>query len=284
MAGTAATTNTTAITPIIGITGCHEAAADPAQDLARWYTKTPYINVIENTVGGAPLLLYGPQNQARREVILDRWLETLDGVMVTGSPSNIEPHHYKGGDSQTPRSHDPARDSYTLPLIRRAIQRGVPLLAICRGFQELNVALGGSLHQQLQSVPGRFDHRPDKTRPIAERFGPAHMVRHRPEGFFQTLMACDESLVNSYHEQGINHLAAGLEAESAAPDGTIEAVTVRHAKAFALGIQWHPEWDVENSETSQAIFGAFREACVAHHQRKLQHNSDDQTGALAASA
>ncbi len=275
MAGNSATT---VITPVIGITGCHEAAANPAEDLARWYAKTPYIKVIEETVGAAPLLLSGPSDPARLEAIIDSWLETLDGVMITGSPSNIEPHHYKGGDSQTPKSHDPARDNYTLPLIRRVIERGVPLLAICRGFQELNVALGGSLHQQLQNVPGHFDHRPDKTKPIAERFGPAHMVQHRPGGFFQNLMACDESLVNSYHEQGVNHLAAGLQAESSAPDGTIEAVTVRHAKSFTLGVQWHPEWDVANSETSQAIFQAFREACVDHKQRKAQGTT------LAASA
>ena len=266
------------IVPLIGITGCHEKAANPAENLPRWYAKTPYIQAIEQTVGGAPLLLSAPQDSGRLEAILDAWLDSLDGVMVTGSPSNIEPHHYKGGDSATPESHDPVRDAYTLPLIRRVIERGVPLLAICRGFQELNVALGGSLHLQLQDVPRRFDHRPDKTKPIHERFGPAHMVQHRPNGFFQNLMACDESLVNSYHEQGIDHLSARLQAESSAPDGTIEAVTVREAKSFTLGVQWHPEWDLADSETSQAIFAAFRDACLNHKRQRANLSG------LAASA
>ena len=280
MAGNSATT---AIIPVIGITGCHEPAANPTEDLARWYAKTPYINVVERAVGGAPLLLSGDKDPARLEAIIDCWLETLDGVMITGSPSNIEPHHYKGGDSQTPKSHDPARDSYTLPLIRRTLERGIPLLGICRGHQELNVALGGNLHQKVHEVAGRFDHRPDYTKPLSDRFGPAHMVQHRPGGFFQALMNCDESLVNSYHEQAIDRLATRLQAESSAPDGTIEAVTVKDGKAFALGVQWHPEWDVANSETSQAIFAAFREACL-ERQRHKQGAPKLSAGELAASA
>ncbi|MEO0392557.1 MAG: gamma-glutamyl-gamma-aminobutyrate hydrolase family protein [Pseudomonadota bacterium] len=256
-------------TPIIGITGCHKPPENADKDLPFWYTKTPYINTVFDTLGAAPLLLAGHGDAAVMDRVIDAWLDTVDGILVTGSPSNVEPHHYKGVSSVDGTLHDPARDGYTLPLIRRALEQGVPLLAICRGHQELNVALGGSLNQHVQDMPGHFDHRPDPAKPITEQFGPAHMVHHRSDGFFMQLMDCDESLVNSYHEQAIDRLAPGLREESTAPDGTIEAVSVKKAKAFALGIQWHPEWDVSNSETSQAIFRAFREACLTHQHQKL---------------
>ncbi len=255
--------------PVIGVTGCYEPAANPDKDLPRWQVKMPYIQAVLGAMNAAPMILPGGATEAMRPAVIDTWLGTIDGLLVTGSPSNVEPHHYKGDASETGTLHDPARDSYTLPLIRRAIELGVPLLAICRGHQELNVALGGSLHQKIHEVPGHFNHLPDKSLPIAEQFGAAHMVQHRPGGFFQQLMDCDESLVNSYHAQAINHLSSRLQAESSAPDGTIEAVTVRDAKNFALGVQWHPEWGYDSSETSKAIFTSFLDACRARQLNKI---------------
>lgn len=259
--------------PIIGITTCHEAAKDPDKNMAAWFTKSPYVEAVTNAVGGIPVLLPGlPVDQADEDGAVDSlikgWLSALDGIMVTGSPSNVEPTRYNGPASDKGTEHDPARDAYTLPLIRAAIDAGVPLLAICRGHQELNVALGGSLHQKLQEVPGRFDHRDDESKPLPERFGPAHMVKHRPQGFFQIAMDCDESLVNSLHTQGIDHLAPGLLEESVAPDGTIEAVSVKRAKTFAIGVQWHPEWHYEESETSMTLFGAFRRASLERQKTR----------------
>ncbi|MBV6631759.1 MAG: gamma-glutamyl-gamma-aminobutyrate hydrolase family protein [Alphaproteobacteria bacterium] len=258
------------VRPIIGITTCYEPAKDPDKNMPAWFTKDPYVEAVIKAVGGVPVLLPSAATAEASTIaaLIDGWLGALDGILVTGSPSNVEPARYNGPPSAKGTEHDPARDAYTLPLIRAAIDRGVPLLAICRGHQELNVALGGSLHQLLHEVPGRFDHRDDESKPLPERFGPAHMVKHRPDGFFQIAMDCDESLVNSLHTQGIDRLATGLLEESVAPDGTIEAVSVKGAKNFAVGVQWHPEWHYETSETSMALFRAFQQSSIARHYER----------------
>jgi putative glutamine amidotransferase len=239
--------------PLIGVTGCFDAKAE----LPLWYAKLPYIDAALNAVGGAPVILPGGGDAE----VIERWLDGIDGLLVTGSPSNVEPVHYSGPASAPGTAHDPARDAYSLPLIRRAIERGIPLLAICRGHQELNVALGGSLHQKLQDVPGHFDHRPDPDKPVAQRFADAHTVQHRKGGFMASLTGCMESTVNSYHEQAVERLAPRLQVESEAEDGTVEAVTVKDAPGFTLGVQWHPEWSHLSNDTSRAIFAAFTKAC-----------------------
>lgn len=249
------------VKPLIGLTACFE----PAGELPRWCVKLPYIDAALDAVDGAPVLLPGGGDAS----VIDSWLGALDGLLVTGSPSNVEPHHYQGTPSENGTLHDPARDGYSLPLIRRAIERGVPLLAICRGHQELNVALGGSLHQKLQDVAGRFDHRPDPDQPIVERFALAHSVAHRPGGFMASLTGCAETSVNTYHEQAIDRLAERLQIESTADDGTIEAVTVRDAPGFALGLQWHPEWHFRTDTASKAIFDAFAAACRHYRDQRL---------------
>jgi len=165
-------------------------------------------------------------------------LQRVDGLMLTGSLSNVEPHHYEGPPNDSER--DPRRDATTLPLIREAIQRGLPLLAICRGHQELNVALGGSLHHRLQDFEDRFDHSSDQSIPFRERYLPRHPVSLRP-GVLTEITGKTELQVNSLHHQGIDKLAPGLTVEATAQDGTVEAVRVTKANSFALGIQWHPE-------------------------------------------
>lgn len=197
----------------------------------------------------------------------DAALERLDGLLLTGSPSNLEPAWYGGAPSDPGTLHDPRRDATTVPLIRRALARGVPLLAICRGFQELNVALGGTLHQKIHEVPGLDDHRADDARPAAEQYGPAHDVELTPGGLFERLAGSRRIKVNSLHGQGIDRLAEGLAVEATAPDGVIEAVRVREAPIFAVGVQWHPEWRFAENPVSRALFAAFGEAARAYRRQ-----------------
>ncbi|MBV8456766.1 MAG: gamma-glutamyl-gamma-aminobutyrate hydrolase family protein, partial [Acetobacteraceae bacterium] len=184
----------------------------------------------------------------------------LDGLLLPGSPSNVHPSLYQGGDSLTPDWHDLERDATTMPLIREAIARGIPVLAICRGIQELNVALGGTLHQTVHSIPGRLDHRSGPGT-IEDKYRLKHPVKL--SGHLARLIGATEIMVNSLHGQAIDRPAPGMEVEALAPDGTIEAVWVASAHGFALGVQWHPEWCYEERPGSMAIFKAFGDACRA---------------------
>lgn len=187
----------------------------------------------------------------------------LDGLLLTGSPSNVEPRHYDGAPSRTGTAHDPARDAVTLPLIRAALDLGVAVFGLCRGHQELNVALGGSLHQAVHELPGRNDHRADQTRPYDDRYLERHPVRLQPDGVLHALSGGKlEVMVNSLHAQAIDRPADCLEVEAVSDDGVIEAVSVKGAANFALSVQWHPEHPVAlDWPLSRAMFEAFGEAC-----------------------
>lgn len=188
-------------------------------------------------------------------------LDRLDGLMLTGSPSNVEPRHYHGTDSRPGTLHDSERDAAALALIPAAIEAGLPLLAVCRGFQELNVAFGGTLHQELHTLPELGRHREDKGAPVEQQYGPAHEVSFVPGGLLARITGQDSAVVNSVHGQGIGGLGDGLAVEATAPDGLIEAVTAVAAPGFVLGVQWHPEWKVMEDPVSLAIFRAFGDAC-----------------------
>jgi putative glutamine amidotransferase len=182
------------------------------------------------------------------DLAIDELVDQVDGVMLTGSPSDIEPHHY-GGESDDPDAlRDPHRDALTLPIARHALETGVPLFAICRGFQELNVVLGGTLHQKVDD-------------PLDVQYGPSHPVTLVEGGMLARLAGTGEVMVNSLHGQGVARLADGVTVEAVADDGLIEAFTVDGAKAFALAVQWHPEWKATSNEFSTAIFKAFGDAC-----------------------
>jgi putative glutamine amidotransferase len=184
-------------------------------------------------------------------------LATVDGFLFTGSPSNVSPSHYGG---QSPRAGvllDEKRDSTTLPLLKAAIESGAPVLCLCRGFQELNVAFGGTLHQHVQEIAGRLDHRENKDADIEVQYGPAHEVRVAEGGLLSRMVRLESFRVNSLHAQGIDRLAPRLHADAIAPDGTIEAVSMPGVKSFLLGLQWHPEWRWRENEVSRAIFAAF---------------------------
>ena len=239
--------------PLIGVTACR-------QQLGKYSSHTVGDKYVEAAgFAGIPLLL-----PARSEAIDPlRLLERLDGVLFTGSPSNVEPHHYEGPASAEGTLHDVHRDRLTLPLLRAALDLGVPVLCICRGFQELNVALGGSLHQRVHELPGYRDHREPQEVAVAEQYAAQHSVAVQPGGLFERLGLPPTFAVNSLHSQGIDRLAPGLRVEAVAPDGLVEAVSVAGSAAFALGVQWHPEWRFADNPVSLRLFEAFRAACAA---------------------
>ena len=236
------------MTILVGIPACagvlngHLQHATPARYAAALMGGSGVVPVMIPPIGEAAV------------AVLDR----LDGLLLPGSPSNVHPSHY-GADSLTPDMHDPERDGTSFPLIHAALGRDMPLLAICRGIQELNVALGGSLHQQVHDVAGRLDHRGGPgSKP--EQYRPKHDVALR--GRLAAIAGQDSIRVNSVHEQAIDRLAPRLVAEATAPDGTVEGVRVEGA-TFALAVQWHPEWDYAADPHSVALFRAFGDACRA---------------------
>jgi putative glutamine amidotransferase len=223
-----------------------------------------YLTAVLEAAGGIPLII--PALGA--ELALSELLTAVDGLLFTGSPSNVEPHRYGGEPSASGSLHDPQRDATTLPLIPKAIAAGVPVLGVCRGFQEINVAFGGSLWQELHRVPGHLDHREHKEQPLEEQYGPAHDVLLEPGGVLRELAGTDRVRVNSLHGQGVREPAPGLIVEARAPDGVIEAFRVAAAKSFALALQWHPEWEVTRNPFSSALFAAFGAACRARAEIK----------------
>ena len=193
----------------------------------------------------------------------DALLALADGVLLTGSPSNVHPQHFDEGVHDPSLPLDTERDTWTLPFIRSALAQGLPLLAICRGLQELNVALGGTLHQAVHEVAGCRDHRADDDAPLDVQYGPAHEVFVEPGGRLAALLPAPRFVVNSLHGQGIARLAARLRVEARAADGVVEACSVADAPGFALAVQWHPEWRAATNPESMALLRAFGDACRA---------------------
>jgi putative glutamine amidotransferase len=223
-----------------------------------------YARAVLEGAAGLPLLIPA----LAEELGLDDLLDRLDGVMFTGSPSNVEPHHYAGTPSTPGTLHDSARDATTLPLIRKAVASGIPVLGICRGFQEVNVAFGGTLHQKVHEIEGKGDHREDTKLELDVQYGPAHEVILEPRGSLHGLAGVDRITVNSLHSQGIDRLGAGLVVEARAPDGLVEAFRVENATSFALAVQWHPEWKVMSNPFSRALFAAFGAAARKYMQTR----------------
>jgi putative glutamine amidotransferase len=218
-----------------------------------------YLTAVLDASGGIPLIIPA----IGRELELDQLLDTLDGLLFMGSPSNVEPRHYRGEPSLEGTLHDPHRDETTLPLIPKAVNAGVPVLGICRGFQEMNVAFGGSLWQRLHEVPGHLDHREKPELALEQQYELAHEVVLEPGGVLQRLAGTDRIRVNSLHNQGVRELGRGLAVEARAPDGVVEAFRVEAAPRFALALQWHPEWRVMQNPFSRALFAEFGAACKA---------------------
>ena len=200
---------------------------------------------------------------------LDTVLAACDGIMLTGSASNVDSTLYGQAVHDPALPQDKARDATTLPLIRAALARGIPILAVCRGFQEMNVALGGSLYQAVQDVTGKMDHREDESLPIEQQYAPAHDIVIEPGGVLQAILGGAHRIaVNSLHGQGVDRLAHGLAIEARSEDGLVEAFSVPAAPGFSLAVQWHPEWNLLDNPDSMKLFGAFGDACVAYLARR----------------
>lgn len=242
-------------TPIVGVTCCikHCPEQRPYHGVGM-----KYVEAVISAVGAVPLLI--PAEGTLSD--LPQWLARLDGLLITGSVSNIEPYHYDAKPVPTNTCFDPARDSLTLPLIRRALDENMPVLGICRGMQELNVALGGTLHQEMKDVPGFMSHAATvDVDHYSKKYDVAHAVDFTPGGMLEKITGRKKTMVNSLHHQGIRELGRGLSVEARAPDGAIEAVSLDSAKeGFVVGVQWHPEWLLPDDDASRCLFRAFGRA------------------------
>lgn len=215
-----------------------------------------YIRAVAEGADAVPVLIPALGSESDLQDLLD----SCDGLLLSGSPSNVEPHHYGGPASAPGTLHDPNRDATTLSLIPKAVAAGIPVLAICRGFQEMNVAYGGTLWQRVHELDDHLDHRDDESQPLDQQYGPAHEVLLEPGGVLSQIAGGATLTVNSLHSQGVQKLGSGLAVEARAPDGLVEAFRDPAAKGFALGVQWHPEWQFEKNAFSRALFGAFGRA------------------------
>jgi putative glutamine amidotransferase len=265
---------------VIGIPCCRRQIVTPTGNHPAHAVVKKYVDAVVDGAGGIPLLVPAEGDAAWAEALVAR----LDGLLMTGSPSNVEPHHYAGEPSLPDTLHDPARDAIALPLLRAAVKADLPVLAICRGIQELNVALGGSLYQNLHLVPGRLDHRAPKLEAVEDRYAHrAHGVALTAGGYFEQLAGSHELTVNSLHSQGIDRLAPALRIEAVAPDQQIEAVSLPNAR-FVVGVQWHPEFRFAEDPFAAKLFAAFGAACRDYAERAAQASAESKARAVVRSS
>jgi putative glutamine amidotransferase len=245
--------------PLVLVPACNRQIGDHPFHIAG----QKYVDAVR-LAGCTPLIV--PTAEADEIPVL---LALADGVLLTGSPSNVHPSHFGEPVHDTSLPLDPARDAWTLPLIRQALAMGLPLLGICRGTQETNVALGGSLHQAVQEQAPFQDHRAASGQPAEVQYAVAHPVQVLPGGRLSQIVGLTRFEVNSLHGQAVNRLAPGLRVEAVAPDGIVEAFSVETAPGFNLCLQWHPEWQAASNPVSMQLLAAFGDAARAwqamHH-------------------
>ncbi len=241
---------------IIGLPACRKTLAPHFYHCAG----EKYLEAVSIAMMATPIIFPAVDSS------IENYLGLVDGILLTGSYSNINPTYY-GDEKPIDENHlDAARDTLTLSLIEKALEKGVPILGICRGFQELNVALGGSLHQQVHCQPGLNDHREDKSTDVDVQYGFSHNININENGILSSLWADTHVEVNSVHGQGVDRLGQGLTIEAVADDGLIEAVSVKDKPALA--VQWHPEWRVTEIPFYRAIFAWFKDQCEHYQLQK----------------
>ena len=238
------------VKPVIGIIGNPHLVNDryPVQSVG-----VSNIEAVADLTGAIPLMVPAiPKVGAISDLI-----DVCAGFVLTGGRPNVHPSHYGHEPTDKHGTFDPDRDAVTLPLIRECVARGVPVFGICRGFQEFNVAFGGTLHPEIREIPGRMNHRmpPDGT--LEEQFELRHVVSLSDGGAFHRVLGAREVLVNSLHGQGILDRGPRIVIEGYAPDETPEAIVVEGASSFAMAVQWHPEWNAANDPVSRPLFMAF---------------------------
>ncbi len=238
--------------PIVGITCCSSLNGIHHQQVVG----DKYIRALMNGSDVIPVLIpsFG---EAMLEI-----LPHLDGIYLTGSYSNMEPHHFGGSELGVEMPRDPNRDNTNLALLRKAVELKIPVLGICRGFQEMNVAMGGTLHQQVFELDDMIEHREDKSLTIDEQYDLSHDLNLSEDGILSTIMAGElTQKINSLHGQGVDKLASSLKVEGTAPDGLVEAFSLANNASYYLGLQWHPEWKIEENPFYTEIFKSFGDAC-----------------------
>ncbi len=241
--------------PVVGIIGNSHAMND------RYFVHasgTMNSEAVADVAGCLPLII--PTDP--RYVSVDDLLGLCDGFLLTGGRPNVHPSEYGAEETPAHGAFDRGRDAVVLPLIRACVDRGQPFLGICRGFQEVNVAMGGSLHPEIRDLPGRMNHRMPPEGTLEEQFALRHAVRFTEGGVFHRLMGAAEVMTNTLHGQGIDRPGPRIVIEGTAPDGTPEAIHVRDAPGFTLSVQWHPEWRAGEDPVSRPLFEAFGRACA----------------------
>lgn len=242
--------------PVIGIIGnvfmindqypAHVAGANNSQALSDVSDCMPLIVPTDNSI-----------------VSVEELMATCDGFLFTGGRANVHPKNYGEPETEAHGAFDHLRDGIALPLIRACVERGQPIMGLCRGFQEVNVAMGGSLYPEIRDLPGRDNHRmpPDGT--LEEKFELRHEVSFDDGGVFACLMGAQKVMTNTLHGQGIKEAGPRVIVDGHAPDGTPEAIYIKDAPGFTLSVQWHPEWNAENDPVSRPLFSAFGDAARA---------------------
>ena len=253
------------ISPVVGIPVNHSTADRPTAPL--FTTSKKYAEVVANFSNTTPILIPAFGAKTNFEVILGQ----INGLLLTGGRANVEPHHYQGSPFPDDEIIDPERDETVLPLVRGCVDRGIPVFGICRGIQEINVAMGGSLHYRIHLLPGKNDHRMRRdTDLIEEKFGLRHSIKLSPDGLLKELSKNDEVMVNSLHGQGIDRIADSFTVEAISPDGVIEAISMQGSESFTVGVQWHAEWAVERHDLSRKLFETFGLAALKHAKRTVK--------------
>jgi len=251
--------------PLVGIpvsTNIH-----PEHGMRQHTASDQYIRSAQQGAGGQPVLIPA----LGEDTDFDGLIATLDGLLLTGGRANVEPHHYGGPPFPPDEIIDPQRDATVLPLIRACVDNGIPVFGICRGIQEINVALGGSLHYRIHLLPGKNDHRMRRDLDSREeRYALRHAVALAPGGMLAELVGETEVWTNSLHGQGVDRLAPGMVVEGLSSDGVIEAIRLEDAGRFCIGVQWHAEWRIEEHELSRRLFERFGEAARDHARRRAR--------------
>lgn len=254
--------------PLIGIAASYHLAEDTYEVQM---TGRRTIDAVAQVAEGLPMLIPG----LPEAVDVGDLIGTVDGIVLTGARANIHPRHYGEELTEAHGLMDEGRDAVMLPLVRAALERGVPILGLCKGIQEINVALGGSLWAECGDLPGCHRHRmPKGCKDPAIIFELRERVRLRPGGALARIVGADEIVTNSLHGQAIRETGDRVVVEGRAADETIEAISVEGAPSFAIGVQWHAEYDAAADPVSRAIFRAFGDAARARHARRQTAGSE----------
>jgi len=251
--------------PLVWLPLDHRLLGDGPPAIPYFFLGEKYASSLRRSAGAQPCAF-----PLAGESDIPALLQLVDGVVLPGSPANIEPHHFDQALTDPSLPLDPRRDALTLALVRACVSEGVPILGVCRGFQEINVALGGSLLQQVHLTCGKNDHRDPPNEPFEVQYGPSHEIELQAGSLLAQLAGSLRVKVNSLHGQGVGRLADGLQAIAHADDGLVEAFQVKNAPGFTLGVQWHPEWRCHENPFYSAIFNAFSQAMQERRRDRLR--------------